>query len=144
MINRTHTGVRCHSLRMLRTVKGNLPRASPGTVVYEMGQFGEALDCGDLGYRYHRTSVSRRDRVSASTDPLLDFIGRRGFPLLPTPVSSRIGTILWPLAQRVVGSLKNHSMIHPPNASMPHFCTRRFRFLQVFGIKPFSEPMADI
>jgi hypothetical protein len=31
----THTGVRCHSLRMLRTVKGNLLRESPGTVVYE-------------------------------------------------------------------------------------------------------------
>ena len=43
MIDRTHTGVRCHSLRMLRTVKGNLPRESHGTVVYEMDNLGRHL-----------------------------------------------------------------------------------------------------
>ena len=43
MIDRTHTGVRCHSLRMLRTVKGNLPRESPGTIVYEMDNLGRHL-----------------------------------------------------------------------------------------------------
>jgi len=43
MIDRTHTGVRCHSLRMLRTVKGTLPRESPGTVVYEMDNLGRHL-----------------------------------------------------------------------------------------------------
>ena len=43
MIDHTHSGVRCHSLRMLRTVKGNLPRASPGTVVYETDNLGRHL-----------------------------------------------------------------------------------------------------
>jgi hypothetical protein len=43
MIDRAHNGVRCHSLRMLRTVKGNLPRTNPGTVVYETDNLGRHL-----------------------------------------------------------------------------------------------------
>jgi hypothetical protein len=43
MIDRTHTGVRCHARLLLRTVKGILPRESPGTVVYEMDNLGRHL-----------------------------------------------------------------------------------------------------
>lgn len=43
MTDRTHTGVRCHTRRALRTVKGNLPRESHGTVVYETDSLGRRL-----------------------------------------------------------------------------------------------------
>ena len=32
MIDRSRTGVRCHTVRLLRTVQGNLPRGSQGVV----------------------------------------------------------------------------------------------------------------
>ena len=43
MLDRTHAGVRCHTLRLLRTVKGDLPRGSQGTVAYEMDNLGRHL-----------------------------------------------------------------------------------------------------
>ncbi len=36
MLDRTHAGFRCHLLQLLRTVKGDLPWGSHGTVAYEM------------------------------------------------------------------------------------------------------------
>jgi hypothetical protein len=51
MIDRTHVGFRCNVRHPLRTVKGNLPRGSEGTVVYELENLGRQLilvnwDCG--------------------------------------------------------------------------------------------------
>jgi hypothetical protein len=51
MLNHTHTGVRCYTRHFLRTIKGNLPRGSYGTVVYETENLGRQLilvnwDCG--------------------------------------------------------------------------------------------------
>jgi len=43
MIDRTYTGFRCHTRHLLRTVKGDLPRGSQGTVVYEMDNLGRHL-----------------------------------------------------------------------------------------------------
>ena len=43
MTDRTHTGVRCHTRQALRTVKGHVPRASGGTVVYETDSLGRRL-----------------------------------------------------------------------------------------------------
>lgn len=43
MIDRTHAGFRCNTRHLLRTVKGNLPRGSQGTVVYEMDNLGRHL-----------------------------------------------------------------------------------------------------
>lgn len=43
MIDRTHTGLRCHTLHLVRTVKGDLPRGSQGAVVYEMDNLGRHL-----------------------------------------------------------------------------------------------------
>jgi hypothetical protein len=43
MIDRTHVGLRCHTLHLLRTVKGDLPRGSEGTVAYEMDNLGRHL-----------------------------------------------------------------------------------------------------
>lgn len=43
MIDRTHAGFRCHTRHLLRTVKGDLPRGSYGTVVYEMDNLGRHL-----------------------------------------------------------------------------------------------------
>ena len=43
MIDHTHTGVRCHTRRLLRTVQGILPRESLGTVVYELDNSGRHL-----------------------------------------------------------------------------------------------------
>ncbi len=43
MINRKHAGIRCHTRHLIRTVKGNLPRDSHGTVVYEMENLGRHL-----------------------------------------------------------------------------------------------------
>jgi hypothetical protein len=43
MLDRTHAGFRCHTLQLLRTVQGNLPRGSQGTVAYEMDNLGRHL-----------------------------------------------------------------------------------------------------
>lgn len=43
MIDRTHAGLRCYTLHVVRTVKGDLPRGSQGTVVYEMDNLGRHL-----------------------------------------------------------------------------------------------------
>jgi hypothetical protein len=36
MLDRTYAGWRCHTRQLVRTVKGDLPRGSQGTVVYEL------------------------------------------------------------------------------------------------------------
>jgi hypothetical protein len=38
MIDRTHAGVRCHTLRLVRTVQGDLPRGTQGTILDDMGR----------------------------------------------------------------------------------------------------------
>lgn len=43
MIDRTYTGFRCHTRYLIRTVKGDLPRGSKGTIVYEMDNLGRQL-----------------------------------------------------------------------------------------------------
>lgn len=43
MIDRSHTGVRCHTRHLVRTVKGDLPRGSHGTVVYTMENLDRQL-----------------------------------------------------------------------------------------------------
>ncbi len=43
MIDRTHTGFRCYTRHLVRTVKGDLPRESQGTIVYEMENLGRQL-----------------------------------------------------------------------------------------------------
>ena len=43
MLDRTHAGFRCRTLQLLRTVKGDLPRGSQGTVAYEMDNLGRHL-----------------------------------------------------------------------------------------------------
>jgi hypothetical protein len=43
MIDRTHTGARCYTRSLLRTVKGVLPRGSQGTIIYEMENLGRQL-----------------------------------------------------------------------------------------------------
>jgi len=43
MIDRTQAGVRCHTRSLIRTVKGNLPRNSSGTVVYAIENLGRLL-----------------------------------------------------------------------------------------------------
>lgn len=43
MIDRTHAGFRCNTRHLLRTVEGNLPRGSQGTVAYEMDNLGRHL-----------------------------------------------------------------------------------------------------
>lgn len=42
-MDRTHTGARCYTLRFIRTVKGDLPRGSYGTVLHEMENLGRRL-----------------------------------------------------------------------------------------------------
>lgn len=51
MIDRTHTGVRCYTRSLLRTVEGVLPRGSQGTIIYEMENLGRQLIlvCWDIG-----------------------------------------------------------------------------------------------
>ena len=58
MIDRTHAGVRCHTRRMLRTVKGNLPRESLGTVVYEMDNLGRHFNDSSNAFASLRSAVS--------------------------------------------------------------------------------------
>jgi hypothetical protein len=43
MLDRTHAGVRCQTRQWLRTVKGDLPRGSQGTVAYELDNLGRHL-----------------------------------------------------------------------------------------------------
>lgn len=43
MVDRTRSGYRCRTVRLVRTVKGDLPRDSFGTVVYEMHNLGRQL-----------------------------------------------------------------------------------------------------
>ena len=43
MLDHTHAGVRCHTLQLLRTVQGDLPQGSQGTVAYEMDNLGRHL-----------------------------------------------------------------------------------------------------
>jgi hypothetical protein len=43
MIDRTQAGRRCHTRYLVRTVKGDLPRESRGTIVYEMENLGRQL-----------------------------------------------------------------------------------------------------
>lgn len=43
MVDRTRSGYRCRTVRFVRTVKGDLPRDSYGTVVYEMRNLGRHL-----------------------------------------------------------------------------------------------------
>jgi hypothetical protein len=43
MIDRTQSGVRCHIRHSVRTVQGELPRDSQGTVLYETDNLGRHL-----------------------------------------------------------------------------------------------------
>jgi hypothetical protein len=43
MIDRSHTGTRCRTRHFVRTVKGDLPRGSRGTIVYETENLGRQL-----------------------------------------------------------------------------------------------------
>ncbi len=43
MMDRTHTGFRCHTVRLVRTVHGDLSPGSQGTVVYEMDNLDRHL-----------------------------------------------------------------------------------------------------
>jgi hypothetical protein len=43
MIDRTRAGMRCRTLRFVRTVEGDLPRYSGGTVRYEMENLDRSL-----------------------------------------------------------------------------------------------------
>lgn len=43
MINRTQAGLRCYTRHLVRTVKGDLPRESCGTILYEMENLGRQL-----------------------------------------------------------------------------------------------------
>ena len=43
MIDRTHSGCRCSVIHPIRTVEGDLPRGSHGTVVYEMDNLDRHL-----------------------------------------------------------------------------------------------------
>lgn len=43
MIDRSRAGVRCHTVRLLRTVEGNLPRGSQGAVESETENLGRHL-----------------------------------------------------------------------------------------------------
>lgn len=43
MIDRKYAGIRCHTRHLIRTVKGNLPQNSQGTIVCEMDNLGRHL-----------------------------------------------------------------------------------------------------
>ncbi len=43
MIDRTHAGYRCSTRYLLRTIQGELPRGSQGTVAYEMDNLDRHL-----------------------------------------------------------------------------------------------------
>jgi hypothetical protein len=43
MIDRTRTGMRCRTTRFIRTVRGDLPRNTHGTICYDMENLGRQL-----------------------------------------------------------------------------------------------------
>ena len=43
MVDRTRAGLRCHTRYLVRTVKGNLPRGSEGTIESETENLGRHL-----------------------------------------------------------------------------------------------------
>lgn len=43
MIDRSRAGMRCRAIRLIRTVKGDFPKGSWGTVCYEMDNLGRHL-----------------------------------------------------------------------------------------------------
>jgi hypothetical protein len=43
MVYRTHIGMRCETLQMVRTVRGDLPRGSQGNVINEIENIGRHL-----------------------------------------------------------------------------------------------------
>ena len=43
MIDRTQAGTRCYTVRFIRTVKGDLPRGSYGTVLHTIENLGRRL-----------------------------------------------------------------------------------------------------
>lgn len=43
MIDRSKTGMRCRAIRLIRTVKGDFPKDTWGTVCYEMENLGRQL-----------------------------------------------------------------------------------------------------
>ena len=43
MIDRTQTGARCYTRHLVRTVKGDLPRESHGTILYQTENLGRQL-----------------------------------------------------------------------------------------------------
>ncbi|MCS6927795.1 MAG: hypothetical protein NZ578_18035 [Candidatus Binatia bacterium] len=43
MVNRSRAGMRCRAIRLIRTVKGDFPKGSWGTVCYEMDNLGRHL-----------------------------------------------------------------------------------------------------
>jgi hypothetical protein len=43
MIDRTRAGVRCRTIRFVRTVEGDLPKDADGTILYEMENLGRLL-----------------------------------------------------------------------------------------------------
>ena len=55
MIDRTQSGVRCQSRYTVRTVQGNLPRDSQGTIIYETDNLDRHLILvhWDNGLRVH-------------------------------------------------------------------------------------------
>jgi len=72
MIDRTHSGYRCSLIHPLRTVQGNLPRGSHGTVVYETENLDRPLilvnwDNGILVPVFMRCSSSKRSPCDCHT-----------------------------------------------------------------------------
>ena len=43
MIDRKHAGIRCYTRFLVRTIKGDLPRESHGTILYQMENLGRQL-----------------------------------------------------------------------------------------------------
>ena len=43
MIDRTYAGARCYTVRFIRTVNGDLPRGSYGTVLHTLENLGRRL-----------------------------------------------------------------------------------------------------
>jgi hypothetical protein len=71
MIDRTQAGARCHTRHLVRTVKGDLPRESYGTILYEMENLGRQLilvnwDSG-ISVPVFPDEIEIEDQVSASS-----------------------------------------------------------------------------
>ncbi len=43
MIDRTRAGMRCRTIRFVRTVEGDLPKDTHGTILYEIENLGRLL-----------------------------------------------------------------------------------------------------